>query len=50
MNYKKEEIEKLLAKLNITLKGDDKDKDGKQLLKVLTLIFWFETRYEEFKN
>jgi elongation factor 2 len=35
MNYKKEEIEKLLAKLNITLKGDDRDKDGKQLLKVV---------------
>ena len=35
MNYKKEETEKLLPKLGITLKGDDKDKDGKALLKVV---------------
>ena len=34
MKYKKEDTEKLLEKLNITLKGEDKDKDGKQLLKV----------------
>lgn len=35
MNYKKEEIPKLLEKLNIVLKGEDKDKDGKALLKVV---------------
>ncbi|KAF8763399.1 Elongation factor 2 like protein [Argiope bruennichi] len=35
MNYKKEETAKLLEKLNIVLKGDDKDKDGKNLLKVV---------------
>lgn len=35
MNYQKEETAKLLEKLNIVLKGDDKDKDGKNLLKVV---------------
>jgi elongation factor 2 len=35
MNYEKEETAKLLEKLNIVLKGDDKDKDGKALLKVV---------------
>ncbi|KAH6939032.1 hypothetical protein HPB50_015620 [Hyalomma asiaticum] len=35
MNYKKEETARLLEKLNIVLKGDDKDKDGKSLLKVV---------------
>lgn len=35
MNYKKEEIPKLLEKLNIVLKGEDKEKDGKALLKVV---------------
>ncbi|XP_013784466.1 translation elongation factor 2-like [Limulus polyphemus] len=35
MNYKKEETTKLLEKLNIVLKGEDKDKDGKNLLKVV---------------
>ncbi|XP_023312274.1 translation elongation factor 2-like [Anoplophora glabripennis] len=35
MNYKKEEYEALLPKLGITLKHEDKDKDGKQLLKVV---------------
>src|SRR5690606_15138195 len=35
MNYKKEETSRLLEKLNIVLKGDDKDKDGKNLLKVV---------------
>jgi len=35
MNFKKEETAKLLEKLNIVLKGDDKDKDGKNLLKVV---------------
>ncbi|KAH8039698.1 hypothetical protein HPB51_008291 [Rhipicephalus microplus] len=35
MNYKKEETARLLEKLNIVLKGDDKDKDGKNLLKVV---------------
>lgn len=35
MNYRKEETNKLLEKLNIVLKGEDKDKDGKNLLKVV---------------
>jgi len=35
MNFKKEETQKLLEKLNIVLKGDDKDKDGKNLMKVV---------------
>ncbi|CAG0895788.1 unnamed protein product [Cyprideis torosa] len=35
MNYKKEEIDKLLPKLGVSLKGEDKEKDGKQLLKVV---------------
>jgi elongation factor 2 len=35
MNFKKEETAKLLEKLNIVLKGEDKDKDGKNLLKVV---------------
>lgn len=34
MNYKKEETEALLTKLGVVLKHEDKDKDGKQLLKV----------------
>ena len=35
MNYKKDETETLLKKLNITLKPEDQDKDGKALLKVV---------------
>ncbi len=35
MGYKKEDTENLLKKLGITLKPEDKDKDGKQLLKVV---------------
>ncbi|XP_015788139.1 elongation factor 2 [Tetranychus urticae] len=35
MDFKKDEISKLLEKLNIVLKGDDKEKDGKNLLKVV---------------
>lgn len=35
MNFKKDETAKLLVKLGITLKGDDKEKEGKQLLKVV---------------
>jgi len=35
MNYEKEETTRLLEKLNIKLKGDDKDKEGKDLLKVV---------------
>lgn len=35
MDFKKEEITKLLEKLNVVLKGDDKEKDGKNLLKVV---------------
>jgi hypothetical protein len=34
MNYKREEAASLLQKLNIELKPEDKDKDGKALLKV----------------
>jgi len=35
MGYKKDDTENLLKKLGITLKPEDKDKDGKQLLKVV---------------
>jgi len=35
MNFKKEETSSLLQKLNIELRPEDKDKDGKQLLKVV---------------
>ena len=36
MTYKKDEADSLLKKLGITLKADDKDKEGKPLLKVLS--------------
>jgi elongation factor 2 len=35
MNYKKEEAARLIEKLNIKLKGEDKEKEGKDLLKVV---------------
>lgn len=35
MNYKKEEIDNLLVKIGVTLKHEDKDKDGKALLKIV---------------
>jgi elongation factor 2 len=35
MGYKKEETATLLTKLGIELKPEDKDKDGKMLLKVV---------------
>jgi elongation factor 2 len=35
MNYKKEDITKLLTKLGVKLLPEDQDKDGKQLLKVV---------------
>lgn len=35
MNYKKEETDALLGKLGIVLKLEDRDKDGKALLKVM---------------
>ena len=35
MNYKKEETQKMLTKLNITLKNEDAEKDGKDLLKAV---------------
>ncbi|XP_037088490.1 eukaryotic translation elongation factor 2-like [Pollicipes pollicipes] len=35
MNFKKDDTEKLLGALKITLKGDDKEKEGKALLKVI---------------
>merc|ERR1719283_713343 len=35
MDFKKEKIAELLETLNIKLTGEDKDKDGKQLLKVV---------------
>lgn len=35
MNYKKEEIDALLPKIGVTLKHEDSDKDGKNLLKVV---------------
>lgn len=34
MNFKKEEIDGLLKKIEVTLKHEDADKDGKALLKV----------------
>lgn len=38
MNYKKDEADNLLQKLGIVLKPEDKDKDGKALLKVIFFI------------
>jgi len=35
MGYKKEEIEKLLTKLGVVLKGEEKEDDGKKLLKTV---------------
>lgn len=46
MNYKKDEADNLLQKLGIVLKPEDKDKDGKALLKVrffFSLYFHFNT-------
>lgn len=41
MNYKKEEADNLLKKLDIVLKPEDKEKDGKALLKVdLSRLFY----------
>ena len=34
MNFKKEETKKLIEKLKIKLDADDKEKEGKPLLKV----------------
>lgn len=34
MNYKREEADNLMKKLGVELKHEDKEKDGKQLLKV----------------
>ena len=39
MNYKKDEADNLLQKLGIVLKPEDKDKDGKALLKVI-FLYW----------
>ena len=39
MNFKKDEIPTLLAKLEIQLRGDEKDLDGKALLKVVMRKF-----------
>lgn len=39
MNFKKDEIPVLLEKLDITLKGDEKDLEGKALLKVVMKKF-----------
>ena len=36
MNFKKDETKKLIEKLNIKLDADDKEKEGKPLLKVTT--------------
>jgi len=35
MNFKKDEIDKLLVKLGIVLKGTDKEEEGKNLLKIV---------------
>ena len=37
MNFKKDETKKLIEKLNIKLDADDKEKEGKPLLKVNTM-------------
>lgn len=39
MNFKKDEIPTLLEKLGIKLSADDRDKEGKQLLKVIMRTF-----------
>jgi len=39
MNFKKDEVAGLLEKLNIKLSSDDKEKEGKQLLKVVMRTF-----------
>lgn len=39
MNFKKDEVATLLEKLSIKLAADDKDKEGKQLLKVIMRTF-----------
>ena len=39
MNFKKDEIPTLLEKLNIKLAAEDKEKEGKQLLKVIMRTF-----------
>ena len=36
MNFKKDETKKLIEKLKIKLDSDDKEKEGKPLLKVTT--------------
>lgn len=38
MNFKKEETKKLIEKLNIKLDADDREKEGKPLLKVSWLL------------
>ena len=38
MNFKKEETKKLIEKLNIKLDADDKEKEGKPLLKVYYIL------------
>lgn len=40
MNFKKDETEELLKKLGVQLKGDDKAKEGKELLKVVMRTWW----------
>lgn len=37
MNFKKEETQKLIEKLNVKLDTEDKEKEGKPLLKVKQL-------------
>jgi elongation factor 2 len=39
MNFKKDEVAQLLDKLSLKLPADDKDKEGKQLLKVVMRTF-----------
>lgn len=38
MNFKKEEAQKLIEKLNIKLDADDREKEGKPLLKVRSFM------------
>lgn len=42
MNYKKEEAASLMKKLGVELKPEDREKDGKQLLKVILITQLFK--------
>lgn len=46
MNFKKEETAKLIEKLDIKLDSEDKDKEGKPLLKVGSELKWVLAQVE----